>query len=168
MLVSPIGTVNLPPSHVPDEETSILLYSLLQHNHAFRIYILSRTDAETLLLPVLQVLCASLDPKSEVSKPDYHHIYTLLLILLQLSADDDYTEAIQRITLTPTPLWFTDRVVKNISLGGLAVLVLVRIISLNLSVYRDLHIQETCLAVLGNLCSRSVNMHSAVAQRLVM
>jgi hypothetical protein len=148
-----------------DEETSMLLYHLLLQNPAFRIYILSRTDSETLILPILKLINDLIDPKSAINYP---HLYTLLLTLLILSTDDEFVDGIQRVHINPTPIWFTDRVVRNVSLGGLVVLVLVRVVSVNLSQGCDARVHNTVTGTLANVCVRSFAVDSAVAQRIVM
>jgi hypothetical protein len=145
----------------------MLLYLLILQNPAYRIYILSRTDSETLLLPILKGIHESVDPKS-TKKINYQHLYTLLLIVLILSTDDAFVDGIMRVNIHPTPVWFTDRVVRGVSLGGLCILVLVRVISINLSQGGDLRVHGCALAGLANCLVRSFGINSAVAQRIVM
>jgi len=148
---------------VSDDETSLFLYLLLIQNHSFRTYVLSRTDPETLLLPLLKIVY---DASTPDTKPNYSQLYILLVIILLFSQDAEYNDVIQRI-LIPTPAWFTERVLKSVTIGGLCILVLVRTISSNLAVHRDVYFHTNCLAALGNMSMRISNMQSCVAQRFV-
>ncbi|KAJ3397381.1 hypothetical protein HDU92_008372 [Lobulomyces angularis] len=147
--------------NIHSEEISLLLYLLLLQNHSFRTYILSRTDPEGLLLPVLKTIYESIEAKT-----NYSHMYILLIIVLLLSQDEVYTETIQKIMI-PAPSWYVERVVKNISLGGITCLVLIRTIQSNLSFHRDIYFHTNCLAALANVSLKISNMSALVAQRFI-
>ncbi|KAI9139532.1 Dyggve-Melchior-Clausen syndrome protein-domain-containing protein [Paraphysoderma sedebokerense] len=98
------------------EECTLLLYLFLLRNSGFRNYALSRTDPDTLLLPLLQLLSSSLastsnKSSSEASRPSQPTSHTLitLCLLLSLSTDTSYLHSLKDITLPSTPLWYPDR-----------------------------------------------------------
>ena len=65
---------------LPAEGAVLLLYLLLHGNADFRDYALSRTDADTLLLPLVRALY---EPRS--LRPNA--LYMLLIVVLMLSQD---------------------------------------------------------------------------------
>ena len=132
---------------------------MLQRNHALTSYFLSRTDLENLLLPMLKLLY-------HVSEEKTHQTYMLLIIVLALSQDEAFNKCIHALNMTTVP-WFTERVLTNISLGGLLVLVLVRTVQFNLSKMRDVYLHTNCLAALANMSSHFQNLHPYAAQRLL-
>ncbi|KAI8980531.1 Dymeclin [Pilobolus umbonatus] len=144
------------------EEKMLLFYLILIENESFRVFVLSRTDQETIYLPILKLLYESIEGKT-----NYCQLYVLITILLILSQDDVNNEAIQKI-IVHNITWFTERpLLKSISLGGLMTLVLIRTLQLNLSHQKDIYIHTTCLGILLNMSSAMSEMHAYVAQRIV-
>ncbi|KAF8957151.1 hypothetical protein BGZ52_013323, partial [Haplosporangium bisporale] len=68
-------------------------------------------------------------------KTNYSQVYVLLVILLLFSEDEVFNETIQKINMTYQP-WFTERLLKSISLGGLAVAIVIRTIQYNLAQHK--------------------------------
>lgn len=64
-------------------------------------------------------------------------------------------------------LWYTERVLTDVSLGGLLVLVVIRTIQYNMLKMRDKYLHTNCLAALANMSSQFRNLHPYVSQRLV-
>ncbi|CAG2123430.1 unnamed protein product, partial [Medioppia subpectinata] len=109
-----------------DDQTTLLLYMLLHRNHYFKSFVLSRAlDLDQFVVPILKILYTSPDRNS-------HHIYMALIILLVLSEDNLFNESVHDITLKNI-VWYTDRQLTEISLGGLIVLVIIRTIQFNMS-----------------------------------
>ncbi|CAJ0766026.1 11199_t:CDS:2, partial [Entrophospora sp. SA101] len=111
---------------LPSEEVCLILYLFMIENVEFRIYVLSQLDPETLLLQILRLLYDGIEGQT-----NYSQMYILLTILLLLSQDEIFNENIQKIIVIYQP-WFTERLMKSISLAGLTYLVLIRIIQFNL------------------------------------
>lgn len=89
-------------STVPfDDRTILLLYYLLHGNPQFISYVQSRTDLDTLLLPLLHILYHSFEQKPQ-------QIYMILIIILILSQDESFNRSIQQIIL-PTVSWYKER-----------------------------------------------------------
>nr|XP_045601429.1 dymeclin-like isoform X3 [Procambarus clarkii] len=125
--------------HLHDDQTTLLLYLLLHKNEDFRTYVLSRTDMESLILPILHTLYHAPDSTS-------HHIYMSLIILLILSEDDSFNKTIHDIPLKNIT-WYTERLISDISLGGLLILVVIRTITYNMTKMRlsDVSVLEEVL-----------------------
>lgn len=71
-----------------DDQTTLLLYILLHKNMSFRNYVISRaTDLDLIILPILQILYDCPERSS-------HHVYMALIILLILSEDTLFNEAV--------------------------------------------------------------------------
>ncbi|CEP19899.1 hypothetical protein [Parasitella parasitica] len=144
------------------EERMLLFYLILVENESFRVYVLSRTDQETIYLPILKLIYESMEGATNFSQ-----IYILMVILLILSQDNVNNEAIQKIVVHNVT-WFTERpLLKSVSLGGLMTLVLIRTLQLNLSHQKDVYLHTNCLAILSNMSNTMFDMHAYVAQRIV-
>ncbi|KAF9101041.1 hypothetical protein BGX27_000123 [Mortierella sp. AM989] len=143
------------------EEVCLLLHVLLVENTYFRTYVLSRTDPETLYLPILRMVYEGVEGKT-----NYSQVYVLLVILLLFSQDDVFNDSIQKIPMTYQP-WFAERLLKSISLGGLAVAIIIRTIQYNLAQHKDVYFHTNSLAILANMSSSLQDIHPYVSQRLV-
>ncbi|KAI9248029.1 Dymeclin [Phascolomyces articulosus] len=122
----------------------LLFYVMLVENDSFRVYVLSRTDPETIYIPILKIIYEAVEGKT-----NYSQVYILLIVLLVLSQDDVNNETIQKITVSNLT-WFSERpLLKSISLGGMVILVLIRTLQFNLSHQKVcIHIEEkmnTCI-----------------------
>ncbi|XP_068239348.1 dymeclin [Palaemon carinicauda] len=146
-------------THLQEDQTTLVLYLLLHKNEDFRTYVLSRTDMENLILPILRTLYHAPDSTS-------HHIYMSLIILLILSEDDSFNKTIHDIPLKNIT-WYTERLISDISLGGLLILVVIRTITYNMTKMRDKYLHTNCLAALANMSSQFRSLHPYVSQRLV-
>jgi hypothetical protein len=143
------------------EESILILYTLMAHNNQFRTFILSRTDPDKLVLPMLKILY------NHATHPDnFAHVYIVLVVLLILSQDDMFNESTQKLVVEAQP-WYTERMLKGITLGGLSMVVLVRSISSNLQHQRDLYFHSNAVAALANMSNRMYANHPWVAQRFI-
>lgn len=71
-----------------DDQTTLLLYILLHKNQSFRNYVISRaTDLDLIIVPILHILYDCPERSS-------HHVYMALIILLILSEDTLFNEAV--------------------------------------------------------------------------
>ncbi|KAH7042321.1 Dyggve-Melchior-Clausen syndrome protein-domain-containing protein, partial [Linnemannia elongata] len=127
----------------------------------FFISYASKTDPETLYLPILRMVYEGVEGKT-----NYSQVYVLLVILLLFSQDDVFNDSIQKITMTYQP-WFTERLLKSISLGGLAVAIVIRTIQYNLAQHKDVYFHTNSLAILANMSNSLQDIHPYVSQRLV-
>ncbi|XP_050397262.1 dymeclin [Patella vulgata] len=142
-----------------DDQTTLLLYLLIHRNPRVKDYLLSRTNIDHLVMPLLKILYQAMERNS-------HHIYMALIILLILSEDEVFNKAIHEITIKNV-LWFKERPLTEVTLGGLLILVLIRTIQFNLSRMRDKYLHTNCLAALANMSSQFINLHPFVAQKIV-
>lgn len=90
----------------------------------------------------------------------------MLNILLVLSQDATYTRSIQQIEISAPP-WLCERSCRKISLGGLLIIVVLRVINSHLSADPNIYIHTLCVAVLSNCASTTVAMEKVVALRLL-
>ncbi|CAG8451320.1 3080_t:CDS:10 [Diversispora eburnea] len=158
-----------PPPSSSSTERSLLILLLLaaqwkipgQKYNKFREGIKSLKDSQASedfemaisFRSLYQLICRQL-PNEEIC---------LMLYLLMVENEDFRVYILSRLdpeilTINYQP-WFTERLLRSISLGGLTYLVLIRIIQFNLSSHR-----VTTLANLGNSIQ---DIHPYVAQRLV-
>ncbi|KAL6078308.1 Dymeclin [Balamuthia mandrillaris] len=144
-----------------EDASILLLYLLLHTNSMFLAYLISRTDNDTLLLPMLHLLYSSIE-----DKPQEKHIYMILICLLILSQDQLFNRNVQTL-FVPTVPWFKERFLQKIRLGSLIVIVLVRTVQMNLSKMRDTYLHLNCLATLANMSASFEDLHPYAAHRLV-
>ncbi|XP_046403155.1 dymeclin isoform X2 [Ischnura elegans] len=142
-----------------DDQTTLLLYLLIHRNPHFRTYLMARSDIEGLVVPILKTLYNAPDSNS-------HHIYMSLIILLILSEDDLFNKTVHETKLKGV-VWYTERSISEISLGGLLVLVVIRTIQYNMLKMRDKYLHTNCLAALANMSGQFRSLHPYVSQRLV-
>ncbi|XP_071442819.1 dymeclin isoform X2 [Hetaerina americana] len=146
-------------STLSDDQTTLLLYLLIHRNPHFRTYLMARSDIEGLVVPILKTLYNAPDSNS-------HHIYMSLIILLILSEDDLFNKTVHETKLKGV-VWYTERSISEISLGGLLVLVVIRTIQYNMLKMRDKYLHTNCLAALANMSGQFRSLHPYVSQRLV-
>ncbi|XP_076844928.1 dymeclin [Brachyhypopomus gauderio] len=139
------------------DQTTLLLYTLLHQNANVKTYVLSRTDMENLVMPILEILYHVEDRNS-------HHVYMALIILLILTEDDTFNRSIHEVMLKNIN-WYTERVLTEISLGSLLILVVIRTIQFNMTRTRDKYLHTNCLAALANMSSQFRCLHQYAAQR---
>jgi len=147
------------------ESGTLLLYTLLHENQSFRTFILSKTDIDRLIIPILKTLHA-FDTHSS------NHIYMSLVVLLILSEDDVWCNQINQIELSQDFEFYYEKQaglvnLDKITLGSLLILVIVRTIQYNLSRVKDKYLHTNCLATLANMSSRVRNIHRHASQRLL-
>ncbi|KAK9873979.1 hypothetical protein WA026_002330 [Henosepilachna vigintioctopunctata] len=141
------------------EAETLLLYLLLHRNSNFKTFLLSRLDLENLVIPILKTLYNTPTSNS-------HHIYMSLIVLLILSEDDTFNRTIHKTKLKNI-IWYTERALSDISLGGLLILIVIRTIQYNMLKMRDKYLHTNCLAALANMSSEFRDLHPYVSQRLV-
>ncbi|XP_064162945.1 dymeclin isoform X2 [Anguilla rostrata] len=141
------------------DQATLLLYTLLHQNTNVRTYMLSRTDMENLVMPILEILYHVEDRNS-------HHVYMALIILLILTEDDTFNRSIHEVILKNIT-WYTERSLTEISLGSLLILVVIRTIQFNMTRTRDKYLHTNCLAALANMSAQFRCLHQYAAQRII-
>uniref|UniRef100_A0A671VYR8 Dymeclin n=1 Tax=Sparus aurata TaxID=8175 RepID=A0A671VYR8_SPAAU len=141
------------------DQATLLLYTLLHQNANMRTYMLSRTDMDNLVMPILEILYHVEDRNS-------HHVYMALIILLILTEDDAFNRSIHEVVLKNIS-WYTERSLTEISLGSLLILVVIRTIQFNMTRTRDKYLHTNCLAALANMSAQFRCLHQYAAQRII-
>uniref|UniRef100_A0A8C7QC13 Dymeclin n=1 Tax=Oncorhynchus mykiss TaxID=8022 RepID=A0A8C7QC13_ONCMY len=141
------------------DQATLLLYTLLHQNTNMRNYMLSRTDMENLVVPILEILYHVEDRNS-------HHVYMALIILLILTEDDTFNRSIHEVVLKNIT-WYSERQLTEISLGSLLILVVIRTIQYNMTRTRDKYLHTNCLAALANMSAQFRCLHQYAAQRII-
>uniref|UniRef100_A0A6Q2Z812 Dymeclin n=1 Tax=Esox lucius TaxID=8010 RepID=A0A6Q2Z812_ESOLU len=141
------------------DQATLLLYTLLHQNTNMRTYMLSRTDMENLVMPILEILYHVEDRNS-------HHVYMALIILLILTEDDTFNRSIHEVVLKNIT-WYSERSLTEISLGSLLILVVIRTIQFNMTRTRDKYLHTNCLAALANMSAQFRCLHQYAAQRII-
>ena len=91
----------------------LLLYALLQASPGFRAYLLVRSDADSLLLPLLELLYAT-----DSSSASSSRMYMVLINLLMLSQDMAWSRQVHRVRLGGRQVsWFRERSLQGTTLG---------------------------------------------------
>ncbi|XP_045544083.1 dymeclin isoform X2 [Salmo salar] len=140
-------------------QATLILYTLLHQNTNMRTYMLSRTDMENLVMPILKILYHVEDRNS-------HHVYMALIILLILTEEDTFNRSIHEVVLKNIT-WYSERSLTEISLGSLLILVVIRTIQFNMTRTRDKYLHTNCLAALANMSAQFRCLHQYAAQRII-
>jgi hypothetical protein len=139
----------------------LLLYTFMQTAPQFLDTLLSRSDLDRILLPLLHCLYQTKD----MSVPT---LYIVVIVLLHFSQDADFCATIHRRIKLPHVPWFAERLLLHISIGSLVVVVLLRVVQFNLSTLQDPYLHTNCFAILHNLGPQCEEMHPYAAQRVVV
>ena len=141
------------------EEGTLLLYTLLHQNDAFKTFVLASSDIDLLVVPLLKTLYSA-------NERNANHTYMSLIILLILSEDELFNGYVHDNFVKDVD-WYNERVLGEISLGGLIILVVIRTIQHNMLKMRDRYLHTNCLAALANMSSQFKNLHPYVCHRIL-
>lgn len=175
---------------------ALLLYTMIQSSPSFAESLAVRSDLDTLVLPLLRTLYFSSASKTYMAQ-DYasklsqrssnnesttqalnvnvrncpfrsqSQLYVIIILLLLFSQDSSFgNDAFRRITVSNV-LWYKERTLKNINLGSVLLLTLLRSLLFNLHRLQDSFLLSNCCAVLMNLSPAIVDLHEYAAMRLV-
>ena len=143
------------------DEVTLLLYTLILKIDEFKAFVILESDYETFLCSILEIINEFIGVQMR-----YSQLYTLLSLILVLSQEPLFVQKIHDIQVL-IPRWFVERMESSISLGGLLMLIIIRVVQSNLSKHRDAYIHVNCLAILGNMSSKVKNMPAVVSFRFV-
>jgi hypothetical protein len=162
---------------------ALMLYTVMQSSPIFAASLMARSDLDTLVMPLLRTLYFSsklaheashgqVSPFITLAQKDrpfraQSQLYIILILLLIFSQDPSFGRDVFRRVSIPKVAWYKERQVKDISLGSMLILVLVKAITFNLNRLQDEFLLSNCIAVLLNLSPHTVNLHSYVSSRLV-
>ena len=176
------------------EPGALWLYTLLQLSPSFASAIAVRSDLDTIVLPLLRTLYYStsmqhhiaqdyrskanqgkntIDTQRQVTNAqDYPYrtqsqLYVVIILLLILSQDSSFgSDAFRRVTIPLVP-WYKERYLKDIRLGSVLILLLLRSLTFNLTRQHDAFLLTNCCAVLMNLSSSMVDLYDYTAMKFV-
>ena len=168
---------------------ALILYTLYQACPSIAETMVVRSELDRLVLPLLRTLYFSSntqtyftkdfvaqnahDPRSS-TKLDIRscpfrslsHLYVIVILLLLFSQDTIFgRDAFRRIKISHVP-WYKERNLRNINLGSVVLLTLLRSLLFNLHRLQDTFLLSNCCAVLQNLSSSIVDVHDYTAMRL--
>jgi len=154
---------------------ALLLYTLLQSSPSFAASMAVRSDLDTLVVPLVRTLYFSSavpimdkNVKGVIQHPfrSQSQLYVILILLLLFSQDNSFgPDAFRRVFLENLP-WYHERQLKDISLGSVVLLTLLRCLTYNVNRLRDGFLMSNCCAILMNLSPNMVDLHSYSAMRL--
>ena len=167
------------------EVGALSVYTLLQASPIFAASLAVRSDLDKLVLPLLRTLYYSSSATHHISgrttatskdgtavnvleQPfrSRSQLYVIMILLLVFSQDASFGPDSFRRSTIPTVLWYKERKLKDISLGSLMVLSLLRCITFNLNRLQDPFLLSNCCAVLLNLSPHVADLNSYTAMRL--
>ncbi len=141
------------------EASVLLLYALIHGTPHFNNYCMARSDVDTILLPILELLYTARGRSA-------NQLYMLLIILLILSQETAFASNIHRIPLRTVP-FYKERPLVDTTLGSLLIVLLLRTAHYNLASLKDVYLHTNCLATMANLAPSMTNLSSHTSQRLV-
>lgn len=153
-----------------NESSTLLLYSLLHSNSAFKEFILVKSDIDLLVLPYLAILYEEYGQGSSLASSArrqshsrtplaQNRIYMVLILFLILSKDRGFVDTIHRRLILKRVPFYHDSHLANISLGSTMMLVLLKTLQSNLYAPRDSYVHTNCLAILSNIAPPSDFQH---------
>jgi hypothetical protein len=93
-------------------------------------------------------------------------LYVIIILLLLFSQDSSFGSDVFRRITVPHVVWYKERHLKNINLGSVLLLTLLRSLMFNLGRLQDTFLLSNCCAVLMNLSPAMVDLHEYAAMRL--
>ncbi|KAG7347045.1 Dyggve-Melchior-clausen syndrome domain containing protein [Nitzschia inconspicua] len=178
------------------EVGALLLYTLLQSSPSFAESLAARSDLDTLVMPLLRTLYFASRSQTYISKdyaarrastgPSPSHsqvlnsrydirscpfrslsqLYVNIILLLLFSQDSSFgRDAFKRVIVSDV-LWYKERHLKNINLGSVLLLTMLRSLLFNLSRLQDVFMLSNCCAVLMNISISVVGLHEYASMRL--
>lgn len=163
------------------EVGALMLYTVMQSSPVFAASLMARSDLDTLVMPLLRTLYFSSklshetgDSSPFITLPEkdrpfraQSQLYVILILLLIFSQDPSFgRDSFRRVSI-PKVKWYKERHVKEVSLGSMIILVVIKAITFNLNRLQDEFLLSNCCAVLLNLSPHIVDIHAYVASRLV-
>jgi len=109
---------------------------------------------------------ASSDESNQTPYRSSSQLYVVLILLLLFSQDLSFGPDAFRRNIIPSISWYKERKLRDISLGSIVVLSLLRSMTFNLNRMNDSFLISNCCAVLLNLSPHIENLHSYAAMRL--
>lgn len=177
---------------VHTELGAFLLYSLMQTSSSFADSIAVRSDLDTLVLPLLRTLyfaCSvrhytaqdfsakrrpSIDSSASLATVSIRNcpfrsasqLYVIIILLLLFSQDPSFGPDAFRRVMIPSISFYKERNLKDISLGSVLVLSILRCLSFNLQRLGDPFLLSNCCAILMNLSPSITELYDYSAMRL--
>jgi hypothetical protein len=159
-------------AHLHDEQATFLLYTLMTASEDFAASVVARSDLDRLVLPLLHNLYCSTQAPHARKPSGYRNVrqlYLIMIVMLKFSqecvararakrkASDEKggadssllrprryafgDDAFQRIKLASVT-FYENRALKDVSLGSLIYLVLIRSVTANLNTMRDEYVER--------------------------
>lgn len=166
-----------------NEVGSLVLYTLLQASPIFAASLAVRSDLDKLVIPLLRTLYYSSSTTHYISgrtatdssgaavveQPfrSRSQLYLIMILLLIFSQDTSFGPDSFRRSKISNVEWYKERTLKDVSLGSLLILSLLRCITFNLNRLQDPFLLSNCCAVLLNLSPHAVELHSYTSMRLI-
>ena len=162
---------------------ALWLYTVLQASPSFSEAVAVRSDMDTIVLPLLRTLYfssssrlyAAADFSKNASKLSIRQcpfrspsqLYVISILLLLFSQDSSFGSDAFRRVMIPKLLWYKERPLRDISLGSVLLLSILRALTFNLNRMQDSFLLSNLCAVLMNLSHSIVDLHDYTAMRLV-
>lgn len=89
------------------------------------------------------------------------------LIILLILSEDEFFNGYVHDNIVKDVDWYGERVLGEVSLGGIIILVVIRTIQHNMLKMRDKYLHANCLAALANMSNQFKNLHPYVCQRIL-
>jgi hypothetical protein len=162
------------------EVGALWLYTFIQSCPTFAESLAVRSDLDTLIVPLLRTLYFASSSK-HYAAADYANstvsirnmpfrsqsqLYVIVILILLFSQDSSFGSDAFRRTVVSTVPWYKERHLKDINLGSILILSLLRLLTFNLNRLHDAFLLSNCCAILSNLSPSIVDIHEYTAMRL--
>eukprot|EP00091_Calanus_sinicus_P000214 TRINITY_DN10156_c0_g1_i1.p1 TRINITY_DN10156_c0_g1~~TRINITY_DN10156_c0_g1_i1.p1 ORF type:complete len:372 (-),score=82.83 TRINITY_DN10156_c0_g1_i1:959-2074(-) len=139
------------------DEFSPFLKKMLRSNMTYRKFVIMATDLSLIIGPVLKDIYNCGDD-------DYTKLGDKFELLQILSKDDLFNQAIHSCSKSGSNVWYKEKLLKNIKLGGMIVIVLLRSVLQN---KYDTIFQKTCMNILVQMSVHFSLLDLYPSERLV-
>eukprot|EP01080_Neovahlkampfia_damariscottae_P004087 gene4087-7376_t len=142
-----------------EEMCTLIFYSIFHENDRFKKFVFESDEIKRLVISILHKLYASPNEKE-------NHIYMMLIILTILTEDSNLVKKLFEIKVPSIP-WYKDRIIKDINLGSLMMLILLKSVLHDVGVQKDMFLGNNCLAIISNISIYMKEVDSSASQRLL-
>lgn len=153
------GIISALLTHINTFPSLLMFTELMMRNPSFYNSVLSRSDPEAFLEPLLGEVYAVTE-----NTPRLHLILVLLMIL---SKDKIFIRFINKDAILSNVVWLQEYHIEKISLGSLMVLALVRLIRENLRTKKQDYVHVATISCMLNISSSLTNLHELPSMELV-
>ncbi|OQS02133.1 dymeclin [Thraustotheca clavata] len=151
--------VNVLGRSLDTEISSLLLYTFITLHEEFLNTLCNSLDHELFTLPLLRAIYECNDPTL---------LFFNLSTLHKIVERPEVASTLHTTIMDEHIPWYTERYMIDISMGSTIIVIVLRLISKNMSTYREAELQTLCLSIVFNLMQFASQLHQYATQTLIL